>query len=197
VNVPGGLPFTRGLVLFTHHAYTPEKDGNVDAYTFHWDNIRFSGPVVGRYDVFESDDLVYLESNGSRPIGDSADATISIDRISSSPLLFGEVHGGMTGQVLVSINGSPDLVVPQHSYEVAGCGAPGWSSFSLPLEPAWLVPGTNTFHFTVGPRPACAEDLWWWDGFSIKSLEIQVPAAELFEDGFESGSTVRWTASSP
>ena len=52
--MPGGLPFTRGLVLFKTHAYNPTKDGNHDVYTFHWDNIRFDGPVGGRYEVAEA-----------------------------------------------------------------------------------------------------------------------------------------------
>jgi len=58
-------------VLFKTHAYTPEKDGNTDQYTFHWDNIRFDVPVVGRYQAFEAQDVVYLQANGDRPIGES------------------------------------------------------------------------------------------------------------------------------
>ena len=68
--VPGGLPFSQGLVVFKTHAYTPEKDGNVNAYTFHWDNIRFTGPVIGRYESFEANDVVYLQDNGDREIGE-------------------------------------------------------------------------------------------------------------------------------
>lgn len=198
VDLPDGLPFTRGLVFFTTHAYTPEKDGNTSIYTFHWDNIRFTGPVVGRYDAFESDELVYLESNGPRQIGDSAENTITLDRVGGSPVLFGEVHGGMAGQVLLSINGGPNMVVSQHSNPEPACpGAPGWSSFSMPLNPDWLHAGVNTFHWTVGPRPACAADLWWWDGFSIKGLEIQVDSNDLFRDGFETGDQRRWTMLRP
>jgi len=71
VDVPSGLPFTRGLVLFKTHAYTPEKDGNYNVYTFHWDNLRFTGPVVGRYEAFEAEDsyisrTMAIAKSGSR-----------------------------------------------------------------------------------------------------------------------------------
>jgi len=178
VEVPGGLPFTRGVVLFKTHAYTPEKDENFDLYTYHWDNMRFSGPIVGRYDAFETAELVYLEANGNRAIGDTETATIEIPAIGQRPVLFGQVHGSMIGQVLVSINGSSDLIVEPHQYVVdegvpADCGSDGWATFSMEVPPELLQPGTNQFTWTVGERPDCAADFWWWDGFSIKSLEVQ------------------------
>jgi len=178
IEVPGGLPFTRGVVLFKTHAYTPEKDDNYDLYTYHWDNIRFTGPVVGRYEAFETSEIAYLQANGNRQIGDTETLTIDLPRVGQRPVLFGQVHGSMTGQVLLSVNGAPDITVHPHQYSVdeddpADCGAGGWSSFSMELDPSQLVIGTNTFTWTVGPRPACAADFYWWDGFSIKSLEVQ------------------------
>ena len=34
--------------------------------------------------------------------------------------------------------------------------------------------GDNTLRWTIGPRPACAAGQWWWDGFSVKGVEIQL-----------------------
>ena len=171
-ELPEGLPFTRGLVLFKTHAYTPEKDGNFDRYTFHWDNIRFSGPVVGRFETFETTELGYLQANGNRPIGDSTTMSITLPHISPAPVLFGQVHSPMAGQVLLSINGGTPMVVDPYDYEVDGCTSSGWTSFRVELEPSWLQAGENIFKWTIGPRPACAAD-WKWNGFSVKNLEVQ------------------------
>lgn len=173
VTVPGGLPFTRGLVLFKTHAYTPKKDGNNDNYTFHWDNIRFTGPVVEPYENYEADDMVYLQANSNREIGESAAVTITLPTTMPNPLLFGQVHNAMQGQVLLSINHGPQLTVNPTEYNDDDCYSTGWKSFVLPLEPSWLREGANTFTWTIGPRPTCVAD-WVWDGFSIKNLEVQI-----------------------
>ena len=173
IDLDEPLPFTRGLVMFKTHAYTPEKDANFDQYSFHWDNIEFDGPVVGRYDAYEYSGIVYLEANGNRPIGDHATATIDLPRTGPSPVLFGELHGANIGQVLLSINGGPTRVVHPYDYvKPVGCGTSGWGSFRLPLAPGDLVVGTNTFRWTVGPRPSCLDGEW--DGFSVKGLEVQI-----------------------
>lgn len=172
VNVPGGLPFTRGLVVFKTHAYTPEKDGNLNIYTFHWDNVRFSGPVVGRYESFEANDVAYLQANGNRQIGEKQTVTIDLPHIGPNPILFGQVHNPMRGQVLLSVNGRPNIVVNPYDYNPGTCSSSGWKSFQLPVNPDWLVPGKNSFTWTIGPRPNCAED-WLWNGFSIMGLEVQ------------------------
>lgn len=195
VDIPEGLPFSQGLVVFKTHAYTPEKDYNFNLYTYHWDNIRFDGPVVGKYDNFESSDLVYLETNGHRDIGDQAETTIELSRIGEGQVtLFGQMHGAMNGQVLLSINGGSQQVVHPIDYQPAesgipeNCGTDGWASFSLPVNSSDLVVGTNTFTWTVGARPSCADSIWWWDGFSIKALEIQMDSIItdiIFAHGFE------------
>ncbi len=172
VQVPGGLPFSRGLVLFKTHAYTPEKDGNYDNYTFHWDNIRFSGPDIGRYEAFEAKNVVYLQANGSREIGEQETVEIDLPYVGSNPVLFGQVHSSMEGQVLLSINGGPQLTIRPPEYTEGTCWSSGWRSFHLKLEESWLVEGINTFTWTIGPRPGCIEE-WVWDGFSIKDLEVQ------------------------
>ncbi len=177
VPLPDGLPFTQGLVVFKTHAYTPEKEGNFSTYTFHWDNIRFSGPVVGRYEAFDASDVVYLQANGDRAIGESETVTIDLPHISAEPVLFGQVHSPKQGQVLLSINGGPQIVVNPYDYNPGTCSSTGWKSFQLPLDEGWLVPGTNTFTWTIGPRPSCAED-WLWDGFSIKGLELNFELEE-------------------
>ncbi len=171
VDVPGGLPISQGLVVFKTHAYTPEKDGNTNSYTFHWDNIRFSGPVVGRYENFEANDVVYLQANGNRSIGENKTVTIDLPHVGSNPVLFGQVHNPQAGQVLLSINGRPNVAVHPYDYTF-NCSSSGWKSFQLKVDPSWLHEGENTFKWTIGPRPNCTED-WLWNGFSIKDLEIQ------------------------
>lgn len=174
LEVPGGLPFHRGLVLFKTHAYTPRKDGNTDTYTFHWDDVRFTGPVVGRYDAYETESLVYLQSNGSRAVGESASTTLQLPRTGPEPVLFGQVHNAMRGQVRVRINDGPERVVEPMDWTEESCHAAGWSSFRLPVPgDEWRV-GANEVRFTIGPRPACVAG-WVWDGFSIKGLEVQMP----------------------
>lgn len=171
IPLPEGLPFTRGLVVFKTHAYTPEKEGNFSTYTFHWDNIRFSGPVVGQYEAFDANDVVYLQANGDRAIGEKETVTVDLPHIGPNPVLFGQVHSPKHGQVLLSINGGPQITVDPYDYNPGTCSSTGWKSFQLNLDEAWLVEGSNTFTWTIGPRPSCAED-WLWDGFSIKSLEV-------------------------
>lgn len=175
LDLPSGLPFDRGLVVFKTHAYTPRKDGNLDSYTFHWDNIRFSGPVVGRYESFETEELIYLQANGSRAIGDRREARIDLPRVGSSPVLFGQVHSPMDGQVRLRVNGGPVRTIDALAGTGNPCHASGWTSFRVPLEPADLVVGENTFEWIIGPRSPCVPD-WVWDGFSIKGLEVQLSA---------------------
>jgi len=78
----------------------------------------------------------------------------------------------MSDQVLLSINGHPDIVVNPYEYTNNGCYSGGWKSFQLVVDPTRLQVGANTFTWTIGPRPDCVDD-WVWDGFSVKSLEIQ------------------------
>lgn len=166
------LPFTQGLVLFKTHAYTPKKEENTNNYTFHWDNIRFSGPVVGQYESYETAEIAYLQANGNREIGESASLTINLPAITINPILFGQVSNAMRGQVLLSINQGSPIVLHPAEYNVNNCYSTGWKSFVLPIDASWLHEGKNTFTWMIGPRPTCAE-AWLWDGFSIKNLEVQ------------------------
>ena len=200
VEVPGGLPFNRGVVQFKTHAYTPATSGgNLDVYTFHWDNVRFTGPVVGTYQAHHTDQVVYLQRDGNRPIGDEQSVTIQLpDSVLTNPVLVGQMHGSLRGQALVSINGRPEIAVEIDDYSVNGCVSGEWRdwvSFRLPLNPAWLNAGSNTLSWRVGPRPACATNGDWWNGYSVKFLHIQTdgdPNApgidSIFASGFEDPS---------
>lgn len=189
VDLPQGFPFSEGLVLFKTHAYTPEKDGNFDTYTFHWDNIRFGGPVAGQYDAYEAESVIYLQTNGSLPIGESATTTITLSSAAmnsilqnseTAPTLFGQVHSPLSGQVMLSVNGEAPIAVHPYEYSENDCYSDDWNSFQLPMDPADLLVGANTFTWTIAPRPDCVPDRVW-DGFSIKSLELQVEAAGAFD----------------
>ncbi len=182
VDVPGGMPFDQGLVVFKTHAYHPEKDGNFDTYTFHWDNIRFDGPVIDEYDVSYASDVVYLQRNGDRPIGDTETVTVDLtaEEIANGPALFGQVHQHQHGQVLLSMNGGPNLTVDPFEFDPNGCPNGEWNdwrTFRLDLDPSMLQPGTNTLTWTVGPRPNCPTGSSLWDGFSIKALQVQSDGA--------------------
>ena len=175
VDVPEGLPFGRGLVLFKTHAYTPLKDANTDEYTFHWDNVRFDGPVVGRYRAFETSELGYLQANGSRAVGESLTMTIELPEAPTDdehPVLFGQLHGPLSGQVRLRVNDELERTVHPLDYSEDGCATNGWASFRVELDADELLAGVNDFEWTIGPRPACAT--WQWDGFSVKGLEIQL-----------------------
>lgn len=175
LNLPNGIPFNQGLVVLKTHAYTPNKDGNFDRLTVHWDEFRFDGPVVGKYDVIESPSLVYLQANGSRQVGENETQTLDIPsgtNLDRQPVLFGQVHNPMVGQVLLSINGGPNKVVSPYEYE-NGCNTSGWKSFRLPITPSDIHEGANELRWTIGPRPDCIESSIW-NGFSIKGLELQL-----------------------
>ena len=183
VEVPGGLPFTRGIAQFKTHAYTPATSANnTSTYTFHWDNLRFSGPVLEPYEAYRASDVVYLQRNGDRPIGDSQTVTIDMpDTIGENPVLVGQMNGSLRGQALLSINGQPNQTVEIDDYQLDNCVSGmwrDWNSFRLELDEGVLQPGENTLRFEVGPRPACATDDGWWDGYSVKFLHVQVDAAQ-------------------
>ncbi|MFK7862390.1 MAG: hypothetical protein AB8B64_26515 [Granulosicoccus sp.] len=173
VPIPGGLPFDRGLVVFKTHAYTPYKQNNYDTYTFHWDNILFDGPVTGKYRADYADDVVYLQRDGHRQIGDSQTVNIDLPQIGKKPVLFGQVNSPKQGQILLSINGRPNMSVNPYQYDRDACFSRDWKTFRMPLEPDGLIPGVNTFKWSVGPRPDCDYGPYDWDGFSVKFLQIQ------------------------
>ncbi len=171
VTVPAGLPFSRGLVLFKTHAYTPHKDGNFEFTTWHWDNIRFDGPKLAPYRAVETDGIAYLQANGNRPIGDSAELKIDLDSVGTNPRLFGQIHSPLRGQVRLQINGNPTFTVHPLHYLDEDCRSSGWSSFLIDVPAEQLRAGANTFTWSIGPRPDCAG--YNWDGFTVKDMELQ------------------------
>lgn len=134
--------------------------------------------MVGRFDAHVADDVVYLQANGDRPIGDTETVTVTLPEVEPNPVLFGQLHQPLRGQVLLSINGGPDIEVSPYEYDVDGCYSSDWKSFRLPLGPSWLAPGANMFRWTVGQRPDCAANSSAWIGFSAKFLQVQVDAAD-------------------
>ncbi len=182
VDVPGGLPFQSGIVQFKTHAYTPYKLGNHSTYTFHWDNIRFSGPEHEPYEAYHADDVVYLQRNGSRPVGDEVVVRIDLpENLGENPTLLGQLNAPLKGQPLLSINGRPYVAVGPEHFPVDDCVSGEWRdwvSFRLPLDAGALVAGENTFRWKVGERPGCANGRDWWDGFSAKFLHVQTLAAD-------------------
>ena len=178
VDIAEGLPFDRGLVIFKTHAYTPVFHNNFDSYTFHWDNIRFDGPVVGRYEAYPADNVVYLQRNGDRPLDDTQTVNIDLPNVGRNPVLFGQVNAMLPGQALVSINGSPEQAIVPYQFADGQCSSGewrDWTSFRMALDPQWLQPGVNTLRWRVGPRPACASGQPnWWNGYSVKFLQIQL-----------------------
>jgi len=171
-DVPGGIPFDKGLVIFKTHAYTPKKDNNHNKYTFHWDTIRFSGPVVGKYEVFETNKLAYLEGSGDVLAGSTTTQTINLPHIGANPILFGQVNSASRGEVALSINGGPEMIINPSVYSQNDCSTAGWESFRQAIDPSQLQVGDNTFKWTVR-YPTCVTGGYPWLGFSIKSLEVQ------------------------
>ncbi len=168
-SIPGGLPFNKGVVMFKTHAYTPEKDGNNNLYTYHWDNLKVAGGVSQKWETYEISDVAVLSANGSVSIGTSTTQTLNLPSVGNSPVFVGQVMGGFVGQVLLSVNDGPTIsVVPLDKT----CNIEGWSTFRIPLNASALKQGVNTFKWTVGPRPSCAPS-WMWDGFSVKGSEIE------------------------
>jgi len=174
-DVPGGIPFTKGIVMFKTHAYTPEKDSNTHEYTYHWDSIRFTGPKLAPYENFEIPGVMQLSNNGSVPIGSTKTVMLHLPKVGHNPIFMGQTLAGQPGQILLSINGNPQIAIHPHTTAAKDtpCYFDGWRTFRISIDPSQLKVGENTFTWTVGPRPACGKNQWWWDGFSVKSAEIQ------------------------
>lgn len=171
MDIPGGLPFNRGLVVFKTHAYTPVKDGT-EVYTFHWDNIRFSGLKLNPYEAFEAPNEVIKLRNGV-----TGTQIINLPHVGVNPVLTGQTHFGPKGAIKLSVNGNPDILVNPLVYDWKGtCFKDGWGTFRTPINPAYLKAGDNTLKWTYGPEPPCSET--WWPNYSaIKATEVEFDGA--------------------
>ena len=171
-DFPQGIPFKRGLVMFKTHSYTPDKADNFNLFTVHWDNIRFNGPKLPPYENFEIGEIVNLEANGNVPIGSTKTVSLDLPKVGPNPAIFAQIQQPNKGQVLLSINGNPNLSLTDKMDLIDNCNAGGWTSVRVPVDPTQLKVGTNTFKWTVGPRPSCVSS-WTWDGFAVKDFEVQ------------------------
>jgi hypothetical protein len=184
-----GLPlsFTRGLVRFEHHAYNPTKDyifGEPwSQFTYHWDNMRFDGPVLPAHTAFEAPphfvDLVHdPDPNNIK----SVQINVTTSNI-QHPVLVGHIHSEMQNDNMdplntshwrqFRINGGPwqDInLVKTAPSEGPGGGNRSWSTFRNSLT--GVVQGINTIDFRYPVRPPMAT--WQRNGFRVKELEIQV-----------------------
>lgn len=171
LDVPDGLPLNKGLVFFKTHNYTANKAGNLNLFTWHWDNIRFSGPKLAPYENYEySNNVINLSSNGNTPIGTNETVTINLPKVGSNPVIMAQVIQAKIGQVLVSVNGRANIELP--TVQNLNCSEEHWMTVRKQLDPSWLRVGANTFKFTVGPRPSCSGG-FPWDGYTVKGFEVQ------------------------
>lgn len=171
LRLKAALRFDKGVVQFKTHSYTPTKDRNMNDYTDHWGNITFGGRMTDWYKNYEAKDVVYLQRNGDRQVGETEMVSINVDKTCPRAVLFGQVHQPVKGEVLLSVNGASDVEVKPYAY-TNSCAAYGWMSFQMSLSN--VKRGKNTFRWTIGKR-VCNKGNHWI-GFSIKSLEIQCSA---------------------
>lgn len=185
LQLPEPISFTQGIVQIKTHSYTPTKDGNVNDYTDHWDNIMFSGRMVGAYVNYETKNTVYLQANGDRTVGESQSVVIRVRQVGRNPVLFGQLHQPVAGEVLLSVNGGKSFEVHPDEY-TDKCASYGWMTFRVYLNRNALKKGKNKFKWVIGKR-RCPETSAWI-GFSVKSLEIQFDV--WFSVVFSAGDTV-------
>lgn len=167
------IPFTRGLVLFKTHSFDP---GNGAPVTWHWDNIRFDGPKLEPYEAHESKPLVINMERKYSGASSPQSVTINVPDVGERPVIQGQTRAGQAGQILLSVNGGPNISVKPHAMpDEKDCYFEHWRTFRVPIEPAQLRAGANELTWKVGPIPACARGTWFegFSGYSVKGLEIQ------------------------
>ena len=170
--VPAGLPLDQGLVMFKQHAYTPEKDGNTQRYTTHWDNIKFSGPVLQAHASYDASNVIKLHANGNVNIGAEQTTIINIPKVEPNAWIFAQLESPMKGQVEVSINGGAYFSLFPKVSDKSSCDLSGWHTATQPIPAYLLHQGANTITWRVGPRPSCATS-WKADGFAAKNIQIR------------------------
>lgn len=172
-DVPNGVPIKKGLVVFKTHAYTPQKDANYDKYTFHWDNIRFSGPKLTPYESYFANPGVMGRLSG---VGATSTQTVNLTRVGANTAIAGQLNYNADGVVKLSINGGLNIDVKPHSPENS-CQHPGWNTFRIPVNPSQLKVGANTFKWTVGSPPCQTWANNYEKSFSVKAMHVQMDAS--------------------
>jgi hypothetical protein len=180
------LSFTRGLVRFEHHAYNPTKDGVFgepwSQFTYHWDNMRFDGPVIPAHTAYEPaphfiDLLRDPDTNDTR----SVQINVTTSNI-QNPVLVGHIFSELQNDNMdplntyhwrqFRINGGPwqDINLVKSAPGEGPGGNRSWSSFRNSLS--GVVQGVNTIDFRYPLRPPMAT--WQRNGFRVKEVEIQI-----------------------
>jgi hypothetical protein len=183
---PQPLSFTRALARIEHHAYNPTKDGIFGApwsqFTYHWDNVRFDGPVVASTPAYEPGPHFVDLMRSPDPNFVSPPVRINVPSSQTqNALLTGHIASmlnfdGVDPQNAshwrqFRLNGGPwqDILLVKN----ASAGERSWSTFRNPLT--GVVQGENRIEFRYPTRPAQAT--WHWNGYRVKDLEIQLRGA--------------------
>jgi hypothetical protein len=179
---PTPLSFTRAQARIEHHAYNPTKDGIAGTpwsqFTYHWDNIRFDGPVVPATPAFEAGAHFVDLMRDPDPNYVSAAVKINVPDAGSGRLvghLVSMLNNTGTDPQNTShwrqfrINGGPwqDITLIKND---PMSGDRRWSTFRNTII---AVAGENRVEFRYPLRPPQAT--WQWNGFRVKDLEIQMP----------------------
>lgn len=148
INLSAPLGFSKGLVMFKTHSYTPTKANNWDKNTFHWDNIRFDGPALTPYEsTFARPGLPEVV----RGVGQTVSQTVNLTRIGANPAIAGQFGFPTDNAIALSINGNPSFKVNLHTPTQTenGCGHRNFGTFRNTIDPAHLKIGSNTLVWTV------------------------------------------------
>jgi hypothetical protein len=172
---PAPLSFSRGLVRFQHHAYNPEKDGISPQHTtFHWDNIRFDGPVVSANASYEVPAVI---NNQTGPTS----FTVNLPQggagrligLLSSQLIWSPIESNIINAdrwAQVRVNGGAWEAIRFRKETLTGLGGRNRSTIDTPLT---FVAGNNHVEFQF-QRPANAT--WQNNRVLVQEMEIQFGA---------------------
>jgi hypothetical protein len=183
---PQPLSFSQGLIRWGHHSYNATKDGNFgrpwSQFTFHWDNMRFDGPVILPHTAFEPTDPHFVDARWDpNPNRFTTPVKINVNVPAvdiKNPRLVGHINS------FLASDDNGDLTNAQgfEQFRVNGGTwqnvkyikdipiSRTWTSFRNPLSN--VVAGENTIEFRYPLRPTGVT--WQFNGFTAKDLEIQI-----------------------
>ncbi|MEX1254769.1 MAG: flexitail domain-containing putative surface protein [Dehalococcoidia bacterium] len=165
---PQPLSFTRGMVKLEHDTYNPSKDGiDPQFFTYHWDNVRFDGPVVAARSAYEFPLL--MVDRMYQPVNSVSQPYQVFVGSNNQPRLIGHVYSWVTkddptnstGWMQVRVNGGAWQNLHLAKDNNIGIANRNWSTVNTPIT--GVVVGTNTFEF----RHASS------NGFRLTDIEIQ------------------------